>query len=622
MEGGENSNEPLDDNLLEPLSEVSFSEREKSYHSVLVIDSDTTLQDNNAKLLHLQRVQRAGDSSNDTVNSSASKKQSKANNTGENEETVNLSLESIIRRGLNEQKIQSNFNTTFKFGKPDDNISLRVNPSADLIYEHSNSSKSDSYESSGDHDDMQEADIMEMNGTVNGGGSVNNSVQMKRKRGRPKLTEQQKIERVAEKEAQKSTAAAAAAAAGAAAAQNNSSMLGANVMPTQVDELMAMGHSLFSELAPRKRGRPKKQIFEQFSDANVSMESNSQDDSQDDSQGNEIPMKKKRGRKPKAYYEQLAAMQSDSGAHDESIDVNSSQQTVEDIKPHTSLLKEPKKRGRKPKYLENYYVKLDLEQPTYGEAVQNQNVIEQQNGSNHQELLNQPIVKKRGRKPKSFYLQQAADQRLNETAPAIMHSEHDVVNHMNNSTVMHFSSTPNTSLNLDAYKNKRGRKPKAYYEQLAALRSQQQPESNDHSMLNDQTMSETEVTTTDRSTLSVRFNDTISSEPPAKKKRGRKPKSYYLELQQAQMLSNQSTPNAEMSQSDLKAEASSSRSDNLIGENGQHSMENHNSFLPTKRIPKPSIKQFIPNRRVYIKKLPHQKLYRRPVNPFYIFIHF
>lgn len=573
IEGGESSNEVIEDNLLEPLSEVSFSEREKTFHAK---DSDSSLPDNHAKVLHLQRVQRAGDSSNDTVKSSASKKRSKSQS-GENEETVSFSLESIIRRGLNEQKLQTNFNNSFKFGKPDDNISLRVNPSADLIYEHSNSdSKSDSYQSSGEQDDVSQNQLMEMkNGTVNGN-ETGESAPVKRKPGRPRLTEEQKLQRAAEKEELRS---------------QNSSMLNTSSVPTHVDNLMAMGHSIFSEFAPKKRGRrPKAQVFDHFANVNTSLDSNhdSQDDLQGNESANEIPIKKKRGRKPKSFY-----LLNNSNTHNEST--RSDGQAANTSAP--PLVREPKKRGRKPKYLDNYYVKL--EQPAYESLKENQNIT--QNGSPDQEL-SLPIKKKPGRKPKSFYLQQAAE-RLNETAPAVLGGQ-------SASEPMQMS-TGNTSLLsgiLPEYK-KRGRKPKAYYEQLALLERQQNKSSDPSQLTDDPTMNETQ-STLDSSALSMTMNDSLADEPPAKKKRGRKPKSYYLELQRQQMLADQSTSDVQMAHVTANTEITSSRSDSFVAANGRQASTETSSYLTAKRIPKPSLKQYIPNRRPYIKRLP---IYRRPV---------
>lgn len=58
--------------------------------------------------------------------------------TDEPESTLNLSLDSVVRQSLGNQKLTTNFNSNFKFGKPDDDISLRVNPLANLFYEKSN----------------------------------------------------------------------------------------------------------------------------------------------------------------------------------------------------------------------------------------------------------------------------------------------------------------------------------------------------------------------------------------------------------------------------------------------------------------------------------------------------
>lgn len=85
--------------------------------------------------------------------------------TDEPESTLNLSLDSVVRQSLRDQKLTTNFNSNFKFGKPDDDISLRVNPLANLFYEKSNlisssDASSDTDESSRDIDpaDQSNAD--------------------------------------------------------------------------------------------------------------------------------------------------------------------------------------------------------------------------------------------------------------------------------------------------------------------------------------------------------------------------------------------------------------------------------------------------------------------------------
>lgn len=69
------SDDQMDDNLLEPLSDVSFSEREETFSSVpakVVVlqnagasdkDPNSSLPDARAKMLHLQRIQHGGSGS-------------------------------------------------------------------------------------------------------------------------------------------------------------------------------------------------------------------------------------------------------------------------------------------------------------------------------------------------------------------------------------------------------------------------------------------------------------------------------------------------------------------------------------------------------------------------------
>lgn len=84
--------------------------------------------------------------------------------------------------------------------------------------------------------------------------------------------------------------------------------------------------------------------------------------------------------------------------------------------------------------------------------------------------------------------------------------------------------TVNTTIDLGAYANRRGRKPKAYYEQLKAIKQEAINSIDQKVLLN---------------------TSALSDEPPVKKKRGRKPKSYYwnLQIQQQQQQLQQSANN-------------------------------------------------------------------------------
>lgn len=499
---GENAGKSPDDNLLEPMKEVSYSEREKSSgmtnapsKSVLINkDPNKTLPDARAKVLHLQRVQRpansnSSSSSNDSSkssskkniasSSSATKSNDNGNGEDEKEETVNFSLETIIRRGLTDQKLNTNFKNPFNFGKPDDNISLRVNPSANLFYEPSSSTYSDSPSDSDSEAKSADTGSKSEENTVTMPQVVENSenvVPVKRKRGRPRMSEEQK----AEKRARNSILQAQAI--------NNN-----QTMATPVDELMAMGHSMFSEYAPKKRGRqPRKDPLEGYYDANDSHNAESEHFS-------DGPVPKKRGRKPKIKTEAFMDSYSDVNHHS-------------GLSAGDASGVEKKKRGRKPNFLvRDYYVSI----PPSSEA------------QSFNAAISMP--KKRGRKPKSYYLalqQQQAAGNLNMSAPDILPSNDqttdDEAPDQQNATL---ASVDEINQSLLSYKMKRGRKPRAYYELLNQKLKLEMDESTASNSTHDQNNS-----TANSSILSE------SSFEAMKKKRGRKPKAYYLELQRQQEL--------------------------------------------------------------------------------------
>lgn len=532
-----------DDNLLEPLKEVSFSDREKissdmknstSTKSILNNkDPNKTLPDARAKVLHLQRVQRPANSINNSSSSSnsnsndssklASRKNSinpvattataattssssasKSNDNGngeeekeEKEETVNFSLETIIRRGLTDQKITTNFNNPFKFGKPDDNISLRVNPSANLFYEHSSSTYSDSNSDSDSEakspgttsksDDNSIAIQQQQQQPIE---NSENMIPIKRRPGRPKMTEEQK----AEKRAQKSILQAQT--------MNNNQTA---TLATPVDELMAMGHSIFSEYAPKKRGRPpQRNSLQPYYNANNSIDTHESGHFSDGSPP------KKRGRKPKVRNEFM----------DVYSDVNNHSEVSYNSTAETNNI-EKKKRGRKPNFIANqYFVSIPStnDNRNFGESV--------------------PVAKKRGRRPKSYYLaleqqqqqqehqQQVNDEDIHMSAEEIVHSN----DHTTDDETMDQHNATNSSVDeinqsLLSFRTKRGRKPRAYYE---LLNRKVKLEMNDTATSN---------STLERSHVSANTSTEIDNILEAqRKKRGRRPKSYYLALQQQQEL--------------------------------------------------------------------------------------
>lgn len=597
---GSEAEERLEESLLEPLSEVSYNDREKNYGTdglpanVLTDDkvAKKSLPDARAKVLHLQRVQRVDDS-NSSSSSNGSTKSSKnktnaaaagasgekaANAEEEKEETVNLSLDSIIRRGLIEQKLHTNFNNPFKFGKPDDNISLRCNPSANLFYtQQSSSSDSESGSWESEKRPQQQAaaataaaasddDYVENEQSHPATGSNGGGVAQKRKRGRPKMTDEEKAAKRARNQSLLQ-----------AQAMNNQSV---DAMATPVDELMAMGHSLFSEYAPKKRGRRRKDQLQNFYSANdsiVSMETDHSQNNNDSAQFADVPLKKKRGRKPKIRDESLNVYSD--GQLNSTVDSN-----------HHNAVVEKKKPGRKPKYpnANDYYVKIQLP-----DAPNQAGVTDDSDGgamSTPSLDPNQPpLTKKRGRKPKSFYLQQQQEQqevdanRLNMTAPADLElNEHrsEGYDAEKNATAQvngmheHFASL----------RGKRGRKPQGYREWLLV---QQESEMASASTQVNNTLDHSYVSAANSSA----FSDGLT--PIVYKKRGRKPKAYYEALQRQQdMINNQqqqSTPNEYAPNNSTKYELMDHETSGPIDYEGG---------ILAKRVPKPTLKQFEQSKRV------------------------
>lgn len=590
------TDDQMDENLLEPLSEVSYSEREEKFSSsakgivqhpdVDDKDPNSSLPDARAKMLHLQRIPAHGGggsgsgsgsgggssgsasgSSSDNAKNPTSKKRNSKSHSGDKDdntrgETVSLSLDELIRCGVtNHVKKSANFKSNFKFGKPDDDISLRVNPSANLFYEHSNEpysdSNSDTYESSGEKDGPDEPRFsVTSNGNItNGNGLSNDHAPVKRKRGRPALTEEEKSQRAAQKEALR---------------LQNQSILNSSSMKTE-DFTMAMGHSIFDTSSPKKRGRPPKKIYPHFLNSTAQSDQDTHNNSsqlENDVNETEFPkIKKKRGRKPKSYHLELAAAQANESStsiyqhNDTDVSNVSSQQALTDST--TPLVSTgPKKRGRKPKYLHNYHLKLE-QQSVPGQL---------------------QIKKKRGRKPKSFYLQQMAE-RANESAPAIFGGG-NIKMEVSQDTD-HLDTTGAVSFDINAYAHRRGRKPKAYYQHLAALDKQDSGDSS----LNAADVSKN---------VSSQNDSILFDEPRAKKKRGRKPKSYYWNLQMQQEAAENQNSSEQLPDG---------KEDNLSSQ-GHLNTE----YVATKRIiPKPPVRPII--QRAYIRRiLPQPKIYRRPVS--------
>lgn len=701
MEGDDNSADQMDDNLLEPLSEVSYCEREKTFTTVKNTpqpgtntasggggkDADSTLPDARAKVLHLQRVQRGGASGSGSSSGSemaARNSGSKARNKSgsgdkdnkdgneKEEETVSLSLDSLIRCEVkSDKKRAANFKSNFTFGKPDDDISLRCNPSANFFYEHSNEPSdddtSDTYESSGERErpgddpskygttkipatngnsindhagatsaDANPAIASSDDATVGSGGAdgmsaiADAAIKKKGKRGRPPLTEEERNERAARKEAIR--------------IENQSMLNQSQAMSTGVDDFM--GHSIFHTDAPKKkRGRPPKNRYPQFLNSTTQSEQDAQNTSSTQVNHSiltthEFPAKK-RGRKPKSYYLEIAAaaeagettadessIQNGTTLSAASVDMsNQTMSSANDTLPSqsqppigTGSVVGPKKRGRKPKFLQNYYIKLEQQQITPS--------------------MDAPrILKKRGRKPKNFYLQQINDDRANESAPAILQNASlespttaldSSYNRLQQSQQLTVARGPGgqTSFDFDAYANKRGRRPKAYYEHLATLVKQE----------GGSPMRSTPMTPANRTIIvqqkhipsSADMSGLSDGEPPAKKKRGRKPKSYYLELQQQQ----QQAENQEASTTDSRGDSLSSQGGRLASAtvtatitpstSVQHRGQTiavaapapSSNFLPTRPFTKPTItvRQYMPYRPHIRRIMPQPRIFQRPVS--------
>lgn len=611
-------NSKTDNDLLSPLCEVSYSEREAIYSdnasTMKELDgqeaksSADSLPDARAKVLHLQRVQR--ESSNDTKSSTNSNKR-KSKEDEEKEETVSFSLESIIRRGLNEQKLNTNFKSNFTKIDPSDDISLRVNPTANLFYEHENSdldedddTTSESYVSERQASDSGSIQLIRRNSrnkdietNVNNVeqqqddqiiSNGNNVTVEKRKRGRPKLSIEEKMKRQVKFNLAKRS--------------RKESVFDLN-QPLPTDDLLTIEHSIFSEEMPKRRGRRRKEqqppiqqtpsdeyfTSDTFAENNVSVEIKQENGDvvlPSNNSGKHVmfqlnspseesvtePIKKKRGPKPKnkqTVDEQY--MRKDQFIDNRSVKLSTSL-------PVNGVTTTGKKRGRKPKNTESYYVKLNQSQIAELEARQDV-PLGINNNNNYNSNISEaavpttsvvPVKKKRGRKPKNFYLSQSILLHDNVTASAPLESRTVGEAIKSNSFAGAQSGVKERRVvTFEVPKKKRGRKPKNYYQQM-------QLETNNSSVL----PSPVSIMSQSLPNMSV---DSVNVTGP--KKRGRKPKSFYLQFQpqtqqqnQNTTIGNQSTP-INNYQFSVKSEPSS-RTNNMDedGENASTSNMSPNAY--------------------------------------------
>lgn len=576
-----------EENLLEAVAEISYHDRETysedaSKLKKVEIRADkengpNSLPDARARILQLKRVQGRKDKNSAEISDQGDldedddEEEDDGEDGTEKEETVSFSLESIIRRGLGEQKINTNFQKDFPDFESSEEAAQHLNTlltSNPITRKHDQDGRSTN------------ASDSEMDGTE----SVDESLLQqrdepppKKRRGRPKLTDEQRQRKMVSIPTT-SIVGLSGKRRGRPRKVPLVDPLGdshldesKNAPETAVDQLLALGHSLFSECEPKKRGRkPKKDTyFQEFYNAtqtgsrDISIASENEDSKSsvplDQFNENpiifrnseftvgEIPVNaqrrettsnglslfpKKRGRKPK-YLLTESSQKSLVNNGESSFDGNQSV-TLHSIMPGVA---QPKKRGRKPKFV--YF---------QNETHDDSGATSQLNESSPQQSLLGiktvfTIKKKRGRKPKSFYIQQQQQKYMNTTAPAQLETVRipkDVCN--KNELEYKYSPTNllNTTRDLIPLKKKRGRKPKGYYENLILTKetdfSQTTSTGNNSSV--SFSRNDSQITNTDTSLAS----------PNMPKKRGRKPKSYYLQLQQQQAvhfggdIENHSTP--------------------------------------------------------------------------------
>lgn len=188
---------------------------------------------------------------------------------------------------------------------------------------------------------------------------------------------------------------------------------------------------------------------------------------------------------------------------------------------------------------------------------------------------NQPQRKKRGRKPKSFYLQQQLEaDRLNVTAPAdIELNEHRSKQYVDGE--LDVAQLIGLHEHFATLRGKKGRKPKGYREWLL---QQRESEMANAPMQVKNTLDHSYVSAGNSSA----FSDGLT--PIVYKKRGRKPKAYYEALQRQQELINEMAQGNDTSYENTEHETSGAI--------------DYESGILAKRVPKPTMKQFEQNKKV------------------------
>lgn len=622
-----------EENLLEAVAEISYHDREtyssdSSRLKKVEVKGEkengpNSLPDARARILQLKRVRSKRDANGEDLSDDEDlsdeideEGEEDSNDEGaEKEETVSFSLESIIRRGLGEQKINTNFQKDFPDFESSEEAAQHLNTlltSNPISRKHDQSGRSTNASDS-EMDDNESADDSVL--------QERDEPPQKKRRGRPRLTDEERQRRGIVQVPTTSSGevkrrgrprkVAIVDPLGDSHLDQNESAPG-----TAVDQLLALGHSLFSECEPKKRGRkPKKDsFFQEFYDA---AQSTSRDISiaseNEDSKGSaaldqfnenpivfrnnefsvsEIPVNaprtattsnglslfpKKRGRKPKYLLEQIAQNRLANNGEN-SFDENRS------VPVHTIIpsVAQPKKRGRKPK---SVYFKNETHDDSGATAQLNASASQQPPMIIKSVLT---LKKKRGRKPKSFYIAQQQEQYMSTTAPAQLETGPASTSAIHKSVGPHYTYSKRDLLNASAgtvpLKKKRGRKPKGYYEQLAQLQENETVSSQVDASVNNSTASfgqdDSQISNTNAS-----FNT-----PNMPKKRGRKPKSYYLQLEQQQAvqfggdIENHSTP----VRNDTTVETSGEHSQyESFGENSSYTAS---GIISHKRVSVPTLK--------------------------------
>lgn len=591
--------EEVQENLLEPSGEVSFAAREDNPDaiddvkkvSVTLIDvvkTPSTLTDDRAKVLHLQRVQKSEDIPTEPEDGDEAEK----------EETLNLSLDSIIRRGLGQQKINTNFQKEFPEFSSGEEAAERLST---LLTRTPLTVKSQRDAENADNDgenveseiENEASDGAEYDFQI----SQHNeeaALPQPKKRGRPPKFKGilKKPVGIPKRRGRPKSMANVSFGEPPSGAEE-----------TQLDRLMSLGHSIFSDCGPKKRGRkPKQQMFEQsFDTENVGTSYDAINSEHDDSGMNgsayshepfilngQPKIYKKRGRKPKSYYLQLQQQQ-ENGSFDTS-DVNVSQASVDDRTPVVAnhIGQMPRKRGRPPKNpLQHHYHIATVSDTSASITIDYEDIKQERVTPRPGDDSFSHMPKKRGRKPKSFYIQQQQQQYMASAAPpqapihaADMHesspsqaqSFRDESDSTNN--FIGFSASESSAVEPPA-KKKRGRKPKGYYEALA-----QQAASGDvHGLATVRPM--------------VTLHSSLARLPGhVPKKRGRKPKSYYLQLQQQQQQQNGSFGGS-MENHSTPIQYFAESANSIIHSPDTSAIDSHtNGILKHKRVPVPNMKRY------------------------------